>query len=62
MKLFTKVINSLKVVTHKTHRENAPVFEIEIIATCTVVFYCHPGVTSTIKNTHITYHIEQITA
>ena len=50
MKLFTKVINSLKAVTHKARKENASIFEIEIIA----VFYYYPGVTPMIKkkNTH----------
>ena len=52
IKLFTKVINGLEVVTHKVHKENASIFSIEIIATCLIVSYYHPGVASIIKNTH----------
>ena len=52
MKLFTKVINSLKAVTHKVHKENASIFKIEIIATCLVVFYYCPGVAPITKHTH----------
>ena len=63
MKLFTKVINGLKAVTHKARKENASIFEIEIIA----VFYYYPGVTPMIKkkththtHTRKSYHTKKI--
>ena len=62
MKLFTKVINGLKAVTHKAGKENASIFEIEIIAS--LVFYYYPGVTLMIKKTHTrkSYHTKKMTA
>ena len=51
MKLFTKVINGLKTVIHKAHKENESIFEIEIVATCFVVFYYWSN--PMIKKTHL---------
>ena len=39
----------MKAVIHKAHRENASIFETEIIDTCLVVFYYYSGVTPIIK-------------
>ena len=51
MKLFTKVINGLKTVIHKANKENESIFEIEIVATCFVVFYYWSN--PMIKKTHL---------
>ena len=38
MKLFAKVINSLKTANHKVHKENASIVSIEIITIFLLVF------------------------
>ena len=61
MKLFTKVMNGLKAVTRRVHKENASIFWIKIIASFLEMFYHYPGVAPiTKKQTHKHTHKKKL--
>ena len=67
MKLFTKVMNGLKAVTRRVHKENASILWIKIIASFLEMFYHYPGVApitkkQTHKHTEKSYYTEKMTA